>query len=511
MSDSGLSFVYKTLGCFHSLQPNASPFEPPSVPTLLPSGYVRWQTIQLLLSPRDNVLFMQEAVKRYDVPTHDGGVFPKIIPREAFPEKPDVEMERWHKIVTGSLEQDHNMRKLKNSPFQSPRDSLGRSEGYFQNGRIPQVRRPSGLSRTNSQDQEAAGLLDSRRRSSVPDIASAFPPGAETGAQLRDDVPPFSAAPHSRRQPHGSPHRASKSTSQHRSSDASSSLHRYSTSSHRTSNSSANYRPNLSPSAERSINSPQQAVNDGRRRRSSSGHRYHRRRSPSTIHESSSSDSEASSENSHIGCDSRSKYPSDKSRRSSLFPPDFSKHHLRRHSHDATYLPEFKPPLPPRPNGYPQNNQNTSQSSKSAYAHAQVSGSGPRAKNSSGVNFRDNVFDSRGDDAVNSMPEMPAAPDSLGPNSNSKYRPLDPTGSRELVRIEGADLSRENSGGNGTDRDRVNQREYGAPLRISTLTGVGGRKYAAAEPRSTILSPKSIPSVPTSVTEMGDTRRTVWQ
>ena len=257
LNNSGLSFMYKTLGCFHTLQPTPNPFETPCIPALLPSGFVEWQRLQLLLSPGEHVPFMQEAVRRYDVPTADGGIFPKYIPREAFPDRPDEGMEQWHKMVTGSLEQAQYTRRLKNSPYASPRDPPHRGEGYFlANGKLPQVRRPSRSPRSNSRNLDPARLADDRRRSSVPDIPSPFPPVLETTYRGSDAQQfPFPTS-RTKQAQHDSPHRASNAFSQHRTSDASSSRHRYSNSSHRTSNSSTTYRPTLSSSVESSKQGP---------------------------------------------------------------------------------------------------------------------------------------------------------------------------------------------------------------------------------------------------------------
>ncbi|RAO65223.1 uncharacterized protein BHQ10_001235 [Talaromyces amestolkiae] len=104
---SALSFIYQSLGCFHTLQPTTNPFEPPCIPALLPTGFVRWQVINLLLCPDEHVRYLQEAVSRWDVPNPCGGTFPKVIPREAFPQAPDKDMVEWHENVSKRLQQDH--------------------------------------------------------------------------------------------------------------------------------------------------------------------------------------------------------------------------------------------------------------------------------------------------------------------------------------------------------------------------------------------------------------------
>ncbi|KAJ5121060.1 uncharacterized protein N7515_009021 [Penicillium bovifimosum] len=108
-----LSFIYQSLGCFHSLQPSANPYEPPSVPALLPNGFVRWQTIQLLMDPDEHSVYLQRAVSLWDIADANGVIFPKTIPRDAFPSEPDPEMLQWHEGVSRRLEQDFVKRHTK--------------------------------------------------------------------------------------------------------------------------------------------------------------------------------------------------------------------------------------------------------------------------------------------------------------------------------------------------------------------------------------------------------------
>ena len=102
-----LAFIYQSLGCSHSLQPTSDDFAPPSVPALTPRGFVRWQTIQLLLDPEEHVPYLQEAVASFDIknPT-TGALFPKDIPRKAFPMKPDENMTEWHNDVFERLKRE---------------------------------------------------------------------------------------------------------------------------------------------------------------------------------------------------------------------------------------------------------------------------------------------------------------------------------------------------------------------------------------------------------------------
>ncbi|KAK2743889.1 hypothetical protein FQN57_004512 [Myotisia sp. PD_48] len=116
-----LSFIYKSLGCFHTLQPTLNAFETPCVPSLLPQGFVRWQTIQLLLCPEEHSSFLREAVRRHDIINPDNGlVFPKTIPESAFPSKPDADMLNWHETLSHQLEKEYHDSVTAKSRYDSP-------------------------------------------------------------------------------------------------------------------------------------------------------------------------------------------------------------------------------------------------------------------------------------------------------------------------------------------------------------------------------------------------------
>lgn len=116
-SQASLSFIYQSLGCYHTLQPVQDPFRPPTVPALTPQGFVRWQTVQLLLQPEEHVPFLQAAVKRFDITNPiDGGPFPRILPKEALPCRPDIEMTEWHEKVSQTLMLEARISQARNAP-----------------------------------------------------------------------------------------------------------------------------------------------------------------------------------------------------------------------------------------------------------------------------------------------------------------------------------------------------------------------------------------------------------
>ncbi|KAI4133183.1 MAG: hypothetical protein LQ347_002265 [Umbilicaria vellea] len=114
---SSLSFIYQSLGCFHTLQPDHDPYLPPSIPALTPQGFVRWQTVQLLLGPAEHVPLLQKAVKSFEI-VHlgDGSEFPKVLPKTAFPSTPDLEMTKWHEGVSEKLRVEAAPSMQKNVP-----------------------------------------------------------------------------------------------------------------------------------------------------------------------------------------------------------------------------------------------------------------------------------------------------------------------------------------------------------------------------------------------------------
>ncbi|QDS70310.1 hypothetical protein FKW77_008253 [Venturia effusa] len=106
---SSIAFIYKSLGCLHSIQPTKDNdgYQPPAVPSLKPKGFITWQTIQLLLGPEEHVPFLQNAVRQFDlVDPKTGKAFPKILPKEAFPDKPNKEMLDWYEEVSDKLKKE---------------------------------------------------------------------------------------------------------------------------------------------------------------------------------------------------------------------------------------------------------------------------------------------------------------------------------------------------------------------------------------------------------------------
>ncbi|KAL6704692.1 hypothetical protein ACN47E_007974 [Coniothyrium glycines] len=106
---SSIAFIYRSLGAYHSLQPAPTDdgYSSPTVPALKAQGFVTWQTIQLLLGPEEHVPFLQKAVEKYDIiDAETGNVFPKILPKKCFPDRPDEAMEAWYQGVAARLKRE---------------------------------------------------------------------------------------------------------------------------------------------------------------------------------------------------------------------------------------------------------------------------------------------------------------------------------------------------------------------------------------------------------------------
>ena len=478
--------MYRTLGCYHSLQPTRSPFDTPRIPCLTPTGFARWQTIQLLLSPHDHAPFLQKAVQVYDVIAPNGGYFPKELPRDCLPTRPDDAMERWYKQVTGSLNQENYMRRLKYSPHQSPHlEPTDRRDSYFPNG----LAVPSRPSRGSSQDDEQARLAAYRRRSSVPDLPSPQPGSAERPSHWD------SSRKKDRKARSHSATRPPKHSRQR---------------SHTTSTPDKNTRPTDTPSRRQGNNPIEQYSRPNSRPSSQQQNHNHRQRpsggrpiTPSTVNEFSGS--EASSEASQSGRHSRQRKTDEdrQSRKSSLWVPSFLRgSHKRRHSSEAGVrkIEAAKPPAPLRPEYYPKRHNTASNLATPETAppvmpihfHRQATQPNP------GVRFRNDMFDQ---EAMQSAPESPAVQPVMPPNGLPppaiRYPEPQPHHAYPTQQMEGMSMatpiaSRESSSGSGTDRryhssnewDKNAARKAGQPLRVATVTGVSGRKYASQDPNS---------------------------
>jgi len=114
-----ISWIYSSIGCQHTLQPTLDDFALPSVPALTTRGFVRWQSIEILLGPEEHVPFIQYCVKNWAIINPETGIpFPIDLPSTAFPLVPDPEIEKWHDSCAEKL------RQRSEEPRQVPRPDL---------------------------------------------------------------------------------------------------------------------------------------------------------------------------------------------------------------------------------------------------------------------------------------------------------------------------------------------------------------------------------------------------
>ncbi|PHH50238.1 hypothetical protein CFIMG_005879RA [Ceratocystis fimbriata CBS 114723] len=111
-----LSQILRTIGAFHSLEPTSNPYEPPSIPALTREGFVRWLSLQILLSPEDNIAYLQYAVQNFCL-RHPvtGQRFPPNLPSVVFRRTPDPEVTNWHNRCGDKLKKrlEHQQKREK--------------------------------------------------------------------------------------------------------------------------------------------------------------------------------------------------------------------------------------------------------------------------------------------------------------------------------------------------------------------------------------------------------------
>ncbi|PLN78830.1 hypothetical protein BDW42DRAFT_174213 [Aspergillus taichungensis] len=208
---SALSFIYQRLGCFHSIQPSADPYTPPSIPALQPNGFVRWQTIQLLLDPDEHSQHLQNAVRQWDIQTPEGPRFPKTIPRHAFPTTPDPEMVAWHEEISRRFELDYWKKNLLRSTppnFKGYTHRFGKGENPVAKPSSPPSPPPAQApSQTHPRQQRRKSAADVAPRSTTRRVQSVFFPSPlprteetapATGYASRAPSPPSPSSPWTR-------------------------------------------------------------------------------------------------------------------------------------------------------------------------------------------------------------------------------------------------------------------------------------------------------------------------
>ncbi|KAH9220672.1 hypothetical protein DL95DRAFT_383182 [Leptodontidium sp. 2 PMI_412] len=120
-----ISWIYASIGCQHTLQPTTNDFSPPSIPALTQKGFVRWQSIEILLGPEEHVPFIQNAIRLFPIFNPLTGLpFPLPLPQEAFPLVPDVGIAEWHDKCAQELRQRASPTEDELRPHLPPRPKV---------------------------------------------------------------------------------------------------------------------------------------------------------------------------------------------------------------------------------------------------------------------------------------------------------------------------------------------------------------------------------------------------
>jgi hypothetical protein len=178
---STIAFIYKNLGCLHSLQPlltQDARFADPVVPALKVDGWIMWQTVQLLLGPDEHSEFLRQAVQMWDVKNADTGEsFPKILPRSCFPPHADATMVSWYEGMSSRLRHEaEEQERIRVYPIEDRPDTPNSSKhaiAYFHNPLFRTVDGRPGVVRMSSRRRPPISPRDSFVQKSKT-VASTF-------------------------------------------------------------------------------------------------------------------------------------------------------------------------------------------------------------------------------------------------------------------------------------------------------------------------------------------------
>ncbi|KAL5606058.1 uncharacterized protein BROUX77_003251 [Berkeleyomyces rouxiae] len=188
-----LSEILRTIGAFHSLEPTADPYEAPSVPALTREGFVRWLSLQILLSPEDNISYLQYAVQNFHLkhPT-TGQRFPPNLPSVVFCKTPDPEVTTWHNRCGDKLkkrlehQQKREKRERREAREKRPQEHRRESESKTKSAPEP---KPADTTRLHPTTTPSGKTTDSTSKPSKGTKAYKEPTAEAADAKLAADQP----------------------------------------------------------------------------------------------------------------------------------------------------------------------------------------------------------------------------------------------------------------------------------------------------------------------------------
>lgn len=159
-----ISYIWQVTGCQHTLQPGDDDYAEPNIPALTVKGFVRWETIEILLAPEEHVPFMQYAVRHWNLKNPDDGkVFPPDLPKEAFPAETDPAIDRWHHECATKLRSDATPKeddaKDEQPHKHSFHDSGHRVREFYNHVRAPAAMAAGGLAGVSAAAAAASARL----------------------------------------------------------------------------------------------------------------------------------------------------------------------------------------------------------------------------------------------------------------------------------------------------------------------------------------------------------------
>ncbi|KAI0907170.1 hypothetical protein F4823DRAFT_603864 [Ustulina deusta] len=140
--DRTISYIWQALGVQHTLQPIPdNDYAPPSVPALTLRGFVRWQSLQILLGPEEHVPYLQHAVANWNLKhPYTGDAFPVDLPASVFPSVCDPAVDEWHRACGEKLREaatpmeEEKQPRRHGSDSRMPTDSCNTAHGVSAGG-----------------------------------------------------------------------------------------------------------------------------------------------------------------------------------------------------------------------------------------------------------------------------------------------------------------------------------------------------------------------------------------
>lgn len=149
-----ISLIWQVHGCQHTLQPTNNDYEAPAIPSLNPRGFVRWQSIHILIEPKEHVPYIMFAVQNWDLKNPDTGEsFPKDISAIAFPTVPDPDVTAWHAACGEKLRKNATLKA-------SPRPTSPPEANRLKTGANPTLDRTPFSAIANGPYYRGAKFLD---------------------------------------------------------------------------------------------------------------------------------------------------------------------------------------------------------------------------------------------------------------------------------------------------------------------------------------------------------------